>query len=182
MMQQVHYMNNTIDDFRNFFKPSKEKESFVVRHAIQEVIQIFSAQLKNNKIEAEIICDSKIPYEVFGRKNEFMQVVLILINNAKDAIKTYKGLKTDPEYSGKIRFEISRKIDMLNLVVCDNGGGIDPSILPRLFTPYVTTKGEQGTGIGLKLAKTIIETGFNGTITAGNKNDGACFDIRINPN
>ena len=181
MMQQVRYMNETIDDFRNFFKPSKEKESFIVRTAIEEVLQIFSAQLKNNNIDVEISCDSQTPYQIFGRKNEFMQVILILINNAKDAIKAYKAANTDPDYSGKIRFEISQKINLLNLIVCDNGGGIDASILPRLFTPYLTTKGEQGTGIGLKLAKTIIETGFNGTIMAGNRNGGACFDIQINP-
>jgi len=180
-MRQIGFMSKTIDDFRNFFKPSKEKESFAVRSAIEEVLQIFSAQLKNNNIDVEISCDSQTPYQIFGRKNEFMQVILILINNAKDAIKAYKAANTDPDYSGKIRFEISQKINLLNLIVCDNGGGIDASILPRLFTPYLTTKGEQGTGIGLKLAKTIIETGFNGTIMAGNRNGGACFDIQINP-
>ncbi len=179
MMAQLHYMNDTIDDFRNFFKPSKTKETFTVRSAVEEVANVFSAQLKNNNITLDIQCDSKTPYEIFGRKNEFKQVILIIINNAKDAIKMYKKTSGDKALKGVIHFNISRQRNMLHLQISDNGGGIDPNILPRLFTPYLTTKGDAGTGIGLKLAKTIIETGFNGTITAANYKEGARFDITI---
>lgn len=104
---------------------------------------------------------------------------MILVNNAKDAIKSYKETIGQRDYPGLIRFDITKQLNTLKLSISDNGGGIDETILPRLFTPYLTTKGEQGTGIGLKLAKTIIEAGFGGMISARNSETGACFSIEI---
>lgn len=179
MMDQISYMSDTIDDFRNFFKPSKEKEDFALRMAVEEVVKVFSAQLKNNNIAVEITCDSDEIYHIFGRKNEFKQVILILVNNAKDAIKSYKEEIGKRDYPGVIRFDITKQLNTIKLSISDNGGGINEAILPRLFTPYLTTKGEQGTGIGLKLAKTIIEAGFGGMISAHNTETGACFSIEI---
>jgi len=105
-----------------------------------------------------------------------MQVALNLINNAKDALEEKKISE------GKILclFHIDRDSNLGTIRVQDNGGGISEELLPdKLFSPYISTKGEKGTGIGLQISKTIIEKQFHGKLWASNIEGGAEFVIEI---
>ncbi len=166
-MQIIRYMSNTIDDFRNFFKIDKVKSKFNIEETIRQVLTIQSATLKNQGIEVEI---QGKDFTVNGYESEFKQVVLNIINNAKDAIKE-KQIK-----NGKI----SITIDKPYVIIEDNAGGIPQEIIDRVFEPYFTTKEQgKGTGIGLYMSKMIIEQNMNGMLSVENTPTGAKFKIKL---
>ena len=162
-MNIIKFMSKTIDDFRNFFKVDKQKEKFSAKKAIEDVLEIVSAQLKNNNIE--IILDGE-DFEIDGYPSEFKQVILNLINNAKDAIFE----KNIP--NGKIIITLKNK----SISIEDNAGGIPENIKNRIFEPYFTTK-ENGTGIGLYMSNQIINR-MGREINFTNTKNGAKFIIR----
>jgi PAS domain S-box-containing protein len=169
----LQYMSRTINDFRNFFMPSKEKVRFNIFEVIKSVNSIISAQLKANEIKLVIENKNSEDIFIYGYPNEFKQVIINLINNSKDAILLNK-IK-----NGRIDIKIKEpKEFILNILVCDNGGGIKEDIIFKVFEPYFTTKFKsQGTGIGLYMSKTIIEKNMDGELTVNNTENGACFKI-----
>ncbi|MDD3343723.1 MAG: ATP-binding protein [Sulfurospirillaceae bacterium] len=163
--QTILFMSKTIDDFRNFFKIDKEKKPFSALQAINETIALQSAQFKNQGIHLHIIGDDK---ELFGFKSEFQQVILNIINNAKDAI-----LERKPSIK-----EITITLNCHSIEIEDSGGGIKKKVLERVFEPYFTTKEQgDGTGIGLYMAKMIIENNMGWKLEACNGKAGAKFTI-----
>lgn len=169
-MDQIQYMSNTIDDFRNFFNPDKDKKRFSLNESIENAKKIIRQGIHNSAIE----CTVSISRDIFihGYKNEFSQVMFNLISNAKDAL-----LENQPSYPW-IRITVTSKENKAVITVSDNAGGIDPDILPRIFDPYFTTKEEgKGTGIGLYMAKKIIENHMGGTLQVKNTKDGVAFSI-----
>jgi len=168
----VEYMSHTIDDFRNFFMPNKDKKEFSIKESVEEVLRIVGKSITNQNmtIDVDIPKDKKI----FGYKSEYEQVVLNLLSNAKDAI--IASHKEDGMIT--IRLRITGKITRLSIQ--DNGGGITIKPIERIFEPYITTKEQnEGTGIGLYMAKLIIEKSMKGKLEAQNKKDGAIFTIEI---
>ena len=170
-MELIHYMSHTIDDFRNFFKPDKEKARFSIKQAVENVRHIQSAQLNASHVNLSIEGED---FYVNGFENEFKQVVLNIINNARDQLDT---LELEEKH---VRIHLSRDSEKGygELRICDNGGGIPEAIIDRLFDPYFTTKDEStGTGLGLYMSKMIIEQNMQGKLNAFNEGDGACFSI-----
>jgi len=161
----IAFMSSTIDDFRNFFRIDKEKQDFSVKKAIKETLRLQEAQLGNHGIRVELLGED---FSIHTYKSEFKQVLLNLFSNAKDAIIAHK------RRDGRILISL----DASSITFEDNGGGIDVSILERIFEPYFTTK-EQGKGIGLGLyiSKMIIEQHLQGTLRAHNGDEGALFTI-----
>jgi PAS domain S-box-containing protein len=194
-MRQIRFMSKTIDDFRNFFQPEKEKRLFDVKQAAAEVLTMLFSQLVANRICCSIVCavhglrftDFSGPIRacgemlLLGYENEMKQVYLNLVANAKDAIleQRARGLAS-PEEQGMITLEFSRDGERITITVTDNGGGIPEDVLERLFEPYYTTKEQgRGTGIGLYMSKMIIEGNMGGRITARNVAAGAQFTIEV---
>jgi signal transduction histidine kinase len=172
----VQYMSKTIDDFRNFFSPSRQKELFSLKKAIDDSLNIIKASLINNYIK--IIVEIEKDCFVNGYKNEFQQVLLNIINNSKDAILSAREKKTIKE--GIVRIIVLDKEDEVFIDICDNAGGIPDDIIEKIFEPYFTTKFKsKGTGIGLYMSKMIIENSMHGYIFATNRNEGACFSIKL---
>ena len=162
-------MSDTIDDFRNFFRPNREKVEFSLRDAVENALRLVSASFKHHNIPVRI--DASEDVRVMGFANEFSQVLLNLFVNAKEAMQE-NGVA-----DGGVEISFAREGDRAILRVGDKGGGIPPEVLPRIFDPYFTTK-EKGTGIGLYMSKMILEN-MDGTIEAHNRNGGAEFVIRI---
>jgi C4-dicarboxylate-specific signal transduction histidine kinase len=110
---------------------------------------------------------------VAGYPSEFKQVMMNLIQNAKDALE-YKSIDK------KLAVNIAASDSDITVTVCDNGGGIPEKILGNIFDPYFTTKKEgKGTGIGLYMSRLIIEDHMDGKLTAYNNKEGACFEIKL---
>ncbi|MEO5358165.1 MAG: hybrid sensor histidine kinase/response regulator [Nitrospirae bacterium YQR-1] len=176
--RQIEFMSKTIDDFRKFFKPSKEVTEFNVVDAVNEVIRILSSQIKNSSIDINVERVKYSDLTVRGYRNEFMHVILNIISNARDAIVARKH----SGHSENRAISIVIKKEGANVVtdIMDTGGGIAPDILPKVFDAYFTTKGQSnGTGIGLYIAKIIIENNMGGTISADNRSCGAILKISI---
>lgn len=166
-------MSKTIDDFRNFFRPNKAKENFKINEGITKAIELIESTFEHNNIKLEKdFASSEI--EFFGFANEFSQVILNLLTNAKDAVLENKienpliiiQTKIDDEY--------------IYISIKDNGLGIKDEIINKIFEPYFTTKDEgKGTGIGLYMSKIIIENNMNGKIEVKNEQNGANVIIKL---
>jgi len=166
------YMSNTISDFQNFFKPSKDKEVFEISEACQRAIAILQASLKYHGIEFHF--DISESMQVLGYPNEFAQALLNILSNAKDVLR-------DREVSNPfIRLQLKKGYRYILIIIEDNGRGIAPEHMDRIFEPYFTTKyAKQGTGIGLYMTKMIIENNMNGIIEVKNTEQGALFTIKL---
>jgi nitrogen fixation/metabolism regulation signal transduction histidine kinase len=165
-------MSKTIDDFRDFFKPNKQIEVFSISKAIDTTLEIIGASFTNHMIGFEK--DLQDEYCSEGFSSEFSQVLLNILNNAKDAL-----VEKDVA-DKKILFKVSADEDDVKIDIEDNAGGIPKAILQKVFDPYFTTKEEgKGTGIGLYMSKTIIEHNMRGKLTASNTENGARFTIML---
>ncbi|MDR3579288.1 MAG: PAS domain-containing protein [Oryzomonas sp.] len=172
VMQIIQHMSNTIDDFRNFFRKERNVHDFQIAKAVTEAVELLSAALKNSHIEVKLRLEEKI--KVSGFKNDYEHALLNIISNAKDVLLERKVKKP------LITIRAFRENNLSVVTVYDNGGGIDDSILPKVFEPYFTTKGpSHGTGIGLYMSKIIIEKNMGGRLTVSNIQDGAEFRIEV---
>ena len=170
--EQSRFMADTIDEFRNYFKKDTQPVLFNIKKAVESVLNILGYQLKMQSITMDISrIDANIDF--YCNPNAFKQVILNLINNAKDAIKGKKAK------GGKIEISCQRVGDSILFAIQDNGGGIPHAIKDKIFEPYFTTKASEGTGVGLSIIKSIVEEKMNGTIQAENKDDGALFTITL---
>lgn len=146
--RDIQQMSGTIDDFRNFFLPNKGKQGFHVREQVKSAIKLVNQSFIHNGIETIYDkCDESCV--AFGFHNEFTQVVLNILNNAKDAIVA-KGV------SGKVHIRGENGENAVTISIRDNGGGIPEEILSKVFDPYFSTK-DKGTGIGLYMSKMIMD-------------------------
>ncbi|MCK5855791.1 MAG: HAMP domain-containing histidine kinase, partial [Sulfurovaceae bacterium] len=167
----LQYMSNTIDDFRTFFQHSGEGENFCINDSINSVMSLVSKGLEHNNINIDVNIEEDIG--VFGHKNEFTQVIINIINNARDAVLTNskKGAITIKAFADDTKVYVE---------VQDNGGGIDKDDIEQIFEPYFTTKHQtQGTGLGLYMSHQIIVNNMKGSIFAENREEGTCFYISL---
>lgn len=170
--EQVGYMNQTITDFRDFIKESKVKEQVNIFQTIEQSLNILKGHMK--RYDIEIINNiTKSNTCILGIKNELMQVIINIINNAKDAI-VEKG--NCPKV---ITLYLREDENTISIEIEDEAGGIPLDVMPHIFKPHFTTKKENGTGIGLYMSNQIMQQSFDGIIKAYNTNNGAKFVIEI---
>ncbi|MGB3751378.1 MAG: ATP-binding protein, partial [Arcobacteraceae bacterium] len=166
------YMSKTIDDFKNFFDANKQKTYFGIEEAISKSYTIVKGRIISNHIS--IVKDIDENLHCFSYLEELQQLILTLLNNAIDALQTSK-IK-EPEI--KIKAYLQEKNIIIKIE--DNGLGIDSEIITKIFEPYFTTKHKsQGTGLGLYMAKMIVESALNGTLTVYNNEHGVTFTISV---
>lgn len=173
----LDYMSQTIDDFRNFFKPDKEKHIFDIKEAIAITLSLVSDSMKSTSIVVgtNMFEDD---LKIFGYKNEFSQVLINILNNAKDALRA-----NNSEDSRNIWISAYRLNNSVCIEILDNAGGIPKDLMEKIFYPYFTTKhAAQGTGLGLYMSKMIIEQNLSGTLKVENEDVGAKFIIELYTN
>ena len=157
----IQNMSTTIDDFRRFFLPNKEKKKFYVANAIKDSLKFVADAYRDNSIEIETHIDADI--SLLGYHNELVQVLLNILNNSKDAMKT-NHIK-----NAKVEISTQEDSEGVKIIISDNGGGVDEKIINKIFEPYFTTKFEdQGTGLGLYMSKMIVEESMRGKLTMQN--------------
>ena len=169
--KQVKHLSQTIDDFRDYFKPNKEKEKREISYIVDGARKIMSSSLKNNNIE--FIIQIEDDYTIHTYPNEVLQVLLNIINNAKDI------LKDNNDFNAKIILRTFEKKDNFFIEICDNGGGIPKDAIDKIGTQYFTTKGNIGTGLGIYMSKKILEEHLDGSLSWKNISGGACFTITL---
>ena len=164
------HMSQTIEDFRGLFKQNKKRQKFNLYSITSEVLKLMENTLKNIELTLRIPRESTI----YNYKNEFIQVLIILITNAKEILDQRRIPHP------KILLRVSRHTHYTLITVEDNAGGIADTHIERIFDPYYTTKEQSGgTGLGLYISKIIIEHNMGGEITAVNTEQGARFILKI---
>ncbi|PHR53324.1 MAG: histidine kinase [Arcobacter sp.] len=162
------HLSSTINDFRDFYKPDKNKVTAKFEEIVRKSLTILKGTLINDNIE--IIEKYNSEQEIGLYDSEMIQVVLNILKNAQDNFKE-KDIKNP-----YIKITTENKI----ISICDNGGGIPEDIIEKIFDPYFSTKDEKdGTGLGLYMSKTIIEDHHNGKLSVQNTDDGVCFIIEL---
>ncbi len=167
----VQNMSKIIEDFMNFFKPAREKEYFLLHKAVDDALKILSKVLKEENIDINFQYDN---IEFLGISNELSQVIINLIQNAKDAFKQ-NNIKNK-----QINISI-REVDAnISIELKDNAGGIDKNIIEHIFEPYFTTKHSSvGTGLGLFVASMIVEQSFGGKLFVNSAGNTTTFMILL---
>jgi PAS domain S-box-containing protein len=173
--QIISNMSNTIEDFSNFFNPNKKKRLFVIQDSINDALNILSNHLQKEEIT---IKKDFIDIKVEGISNELSQVIINLIQNAKDAF-SINHIENKTIWISISKIELKSK-PFAKIVIEDNAGGIDEKYIDKIFEPYFSTKhASTGTGIGLFMSHMIIQNSLNGIITVENGEKGARFIITI---
>ena len=159
VMNTSQYLSSTIDDFRYFFKPQREKEDFYLENCCNRTIDLLEANFLEKNIKVICTIDD---VKINGYETELIQVLINLLNNSKDALESKEDEKL-------IFIDILRKNNKAIIKIKDNAGGIDEDILDKVFEPYFTTKHQaQGTGIGLYMCQEIVTKHMNGHIDITN--------------
>jgi PAS domain S-box-containing protein len=171
-MDLIQHMSQTIDDFRNYFRPEKQKVEFHLSQVIESTLMLIEDSFKHQRVEIQVL-EAETPV-ILGFRNELAQALLNILNNARDALAE-KGIE-NPKVTIATGMDGERAV----LTVADNAGGIPDDIITKIFDPYFTTKSHQsGTGLGLFMSKTIIEKSLGGRLSVRNLPDGAEFMIEV---
>jgi len=172
IVEQTQYLSHTIEDFRNFFKPDKERSSIKLADVVDNTLTIIADSLKANAISLEIDIEDNI--RVLTYERELIQVLINIIKNAKEALVDAQS--KDPY----INLSVVKQDDKIIIKICDNAGGIEKDNLSKIFDPYFTTKDEKtGTGLGLYMSKTIVEKHLLGILSVQSDEKGSCFIISL---
>jgi len=168
---QIDHMVNTLNEFRNFLRPSTKNENFSINTVIQNVQILMKDELISQNLHINLDIDPDI--KTFGNKNEFKHLFLNLINNSIDAYN-----ENDVQ-SREVNIRCYKKDKSITIEIEDNAGGIPKNIINHVFKPNVTTKPEgKGTGIGLYMSSQIV-TKYNGEIAVKNTRMGVMFTVTL---
>jgi signal transduction histidine kinase len=166
------YLSDTVDDFQTYFHPNKSQSSVEIHKVLEKAINFAKARAQSNNIE--IVLEKTHEIEVITYENELIQIILNLINNAIDALIS-KG--TNEGLNIKIYVEDIK--DNINIFVVDNGPGIESENIEKIFDPYFSTKGKNGTGLGLYMSQNIAQKQFDGLISVRSSKEGTSFRVNI---
>ena len=171
-MEIISQMSKTINAFQSFFTPEGDRGEFDPFDMVEKSAAIVRASYEQNGIDIQIVNDGTVPISGFGI--EFSQVVLNILNNAKD-VMLERGT-ADP----KVEIRCGSEDGKNKITISDNAGGIPEEIIDKIFDPYFTTKFKsQGTGLGLYMSKIIVEKNMGGRLSVRNTQEGSEFSIEL---
>jgi len=167
----IVYLSDTIDDFQTYFRPNKEQEEIEVHELLNRAINLTLSRTQDMSIQ--IVNDKKSDVLIKTYVNEMVQVILNLINNALDALS-----EIDKDDAKLLVY--ARELDeIVYIYVEDNANGISDENLEHIFEPYFSTKGKNGTGLGLYMSQMIVEKQFHGEILVESSSSGTKFIVEI---
>jgi len=165
MDSTLQFLSNTLDDFRDFFKPRNNVSEVNIGEILDKAVEFMSSMIEKYEIFIKKEYNFKTKKKIYG--NELLQVIINLIKNSIEAYMSRDASKAFIKIKGK-EFE-----NKLQIIIEDEAGGIDEKVISKVFEPYFTTKDEQnGTGLGLYMSKTIVEKHLNGKLIINNKPNG----------
>jgi len=167
----IIYLSDTVDDFQTYFHPEKEMIDVEVNELLNRAINFANSRVKKSNISINI-CEN-CTYVIKTYPNEFVQVVLNILNNAIDAHNE------KIQKNSFIDIDVKMKNNYLVIKISDNAGGIKEENLSKLFEPYFSTKGKNGTGLGLYMSQMIVQKQFYGELSVETSDNGAVFSIKI---
>ncbi|MBN2896445.1 MAG: hypothetical protein JXK05_11225 [Campylobacterales bacterium] len=176
-MKQIRFMSETIDDFRNFFKPTEASARFSLLQSVEKTFLLLKAQFDSHGIETRIEIDPSL--HVSGSENQMRQALINILLNAKDAIDE-RRLDGDEAYEPLIVVSALGEEERIALRIWDNALEVEEQILERAFEPYFTTKEPgKGTGTGLYMTQVIVTKNMQGSVEAANREGGFEIVMRL---
>jgi signal transduction histidine kinase len=169
--ETVRYLSETIDDFRDYFKPNKVKSKVNIAKLFGKSIFFLKDEMTQQSIRYISNIDKEITIESY--KNELLQSIINIIKNSIDAFKT------NDIADKEISVSVHSSADHISIIIQDNAGGIDESIIQKIFEPYFSTKNKNGTGLGLYMCKVIITEHLHGEIVITSPNNGTKVAIKL---
>ncbi|MDI4665822.1 hypothetical protein K9U40_16045 [Xanthobacter autotrophicus] len=183
IMQQTARMSRIIDHMRIFGRVSEEQfQPSRPSDAVDGALQVVGAHFRLDEIEVETVFEADLP-EVLCRQDQLEQVIINLLQNARDAINERRA-RTGEHVAGHIVVRVEQADgpgapDAVMIEVADNGGGIPDKVAERIFQPFFTTKPPgKGTGLGLSVSFGIVRD-HGGSLSVRNGPEGAIFTIRL---
>ena len=167
-IEQIHHLTDTIDEFRDFFRPTINEKSINLKSLLNSIIILLKDELVKHSIKIQFLCEDGI--YIKATKNDIKHLIINLINNAKDEM-----VKSNIDLSSRdIKIQCIKNNDNITITVKDNGNGVSQNIIKDIFEPHITTKEDiGGTGIGLYISSMIVEK-YKGTIEVSNNTDINC--------
>jgi len=170
--QLTKYMSQTIDDFRGHFAQKEAKKSLNIIQILQSAIASVQKKFEDNRIK--IVLDIRDEFACQSHGDDLKQIVMVLLNNAQDALLDRNV------FNAEVEIRSCKTEEGYSIAVRDNAGGITKSVQQKIFEPYYTTKHQsQGTGLGLFMARKMIEERYNGRLQVKNCGKGSCFTIEL---
>ncbi len=169
--KQISQMSQTISDFTNFFSPEVNTREFYLKKVVQQSLDFLRPILMKESIAIQLQMRCETDILLRGYPNELGQMIINILSNAKDVLIERKI------ENRMIWVNAERVKDQIHLSIEDNGGGIPPNVMGKIFDPYFSTKSKNGTGLGLYMSKMIIEEHMNGQLLVSNSEHGAKFEI-----
>jgi C4-dicarboxylate-specific signal transduction histidine kinase len=168
---KIIYLSDTIDDFQTYFRPDREVTTITLYELFDKVNTLVAARLEASDVSIHMIRNEDIELKVYI--NELIQVLLNLVNNSIDALESVDRLQKNVYLYAKL------ENDRVNIYVQDNGCGIIEKNIQHLFEPYFSTKGKNGTGLGLYMSQMIVQKQFGGDIAVKSSENGTTFIVNI---
>ena len=167
----IVYLANTIDDFKTYFHPDKKANRMSMDKLIAKAVSFIEPRALQHNIFIEITGERDVEVTVYA--NELIQVILNILNNAIDVY-----VNSDRE-NRSIIIDIEDRGSKVAISIKDNAGGIKQEFIKKIFEPYFSTKGKNGTGLGLYMSKMIIEKQFEGRVEVLSEDGSTTFTVVI---
>jgi len=170
--EKTEMMSETIDDFQNFYTKDKAKKMFDLEKLIQKSRHLLEDRMSKHHIQCKV--HAREPFRLYGVENEYLQVLLAILNNAIYA------LQENSKEDRKLDIFLSKENEYVMVQIKNNGKQIASRDMMRIFEPYYTTKeSKDQNGIGLFMSKRIIEESFNGSLEIENIPEGVNVMIKV---
>jgi len=174
IVENSEYLSETIDIFRNFIREKKERATIIIQNRIDISLKIVISTLEANHIKLINNIDYSNPIKLEVVVGELSQVIINIINNAKDILLERKV------EDAWIKVGLEQNSSFVTICIEDNGGGVPSEIISKIFDPYFTTKHKsQGTGLGLHMSYKIVTESLGGELKVSNSTNGALFKVTI---
>ena len=174
IVENSEYLSETIDIFRNFISEKKERATVIIQNRIDISLKIVISTLEANHIKLIKNIDYSNPIKLEVVVGELSQVIINIINNAKDILLERKV------EDAWIKVGLEKNSSFVTIWIEDNAGGVPSEIISKIFDPYFTTKHKsQGTGLGLHMSYKIVTESLGGELKVSNSTNGALFKVII---
>jgi signal transduction histidine kinase len=176
----IDLMNKTIDIFRNFYRYNDAISEFYLKDAVEHVLYVMDTNLSQNNITMEVDDNNIQELKVVSIENFIQQILLVLIQNAGDAIGPMKNIKEINKRKIMIRFEVDEK--NAHMYVSDFGVGVKKTSEESIFSIMHKSQKKKGFGMGLFFAKKLANERLSGDVSLASNANPTTFKFTIKKN